>query len=97
MKKIIFTIAILTSITFASCSSNNGTVDDDSNCKECEISEVSDDGMIIGTTTSSVYCDNGNGTWTLTKDGESETFEFEEGISFEQLIIDLENTGATCE
>ncbi|WP_106143814.1 hypothetical protein [Flagellimonas meridianipacifica] len=79
MKKIIFAFALLASIGFTGCSSDDDS--SSSNCTTCSIT-------LLDITTSTEYCDNGDGTVTATTEGESETVDLE-GISFDAFIAQL--------
>lgn len=69
MKKIIFAFALLLSIGFAGCSSDS---DGDGDSRTCNIL-----GLVPAT-----FVNNGDGTATVTVDGESDTFDLE-GVDFE--------------
>ncbi len=70
MKKVIFSIALLTSFIFLGCSND----DNEGNSRTCNIL-----GLIPAT-----FVDNGDGTATVTVDGESDTFDLE-GVEFEMF------------
>lgn len=85
MKKFMLSMAVLAAISFTSCSSDDDAVD---NCATCGID-------LLGVVISSEYCDNGDGTMTVTVEGVSETVDLQ-GQSFDAFIQGLELSGATC-
>jgi hypothetical protein len=87
MKKLILSAAVIATITFSACSSNDDD-DDESNCKTCEQS--------VGNTSVEIeYCDNGNGTYSSTTNGQTRSLDLK-GASFSQFISAAEDGGATC-
>lgn len=91
MKKIILSFAVIATLGFTSCSSDDDNSDDGSisECLTCDLD-------ILGTVISSEYCDNGDGTMTVTTDGQEQTVDLE-GESFDSVISALEQAGAACE
>ncbi|WP_298996208.1 hypothetical protein ACOKFD_12135 [Flagellimonas sp. S174] len=69
MKKIIFALAIIASIGFTGCS---GDDDGDGNTRNCSIL-----GLVPAT-----FVDNGDGTATITVEGESDVVDLD-GVPFE--------------
>jgi len=57
-------------------------------CRTCGID-------LLGTVINSEYCDNGDGTITVTTEGQSQTTDLN-GATFAQFIAGLEQAGATC-
>ena len=86
MKKIILSIAMFSTIYFTSCSNDDNVASQQ--CRTCEL-----DALIAVIT--SEYCDNGDGTMTVTTQGESEIVDLE-GQTFDATISALEQIGATC-
>lgn len=89
MKKLMSIVLLGTTLIFAACGS-----DDDSSdpvVTDCEICDLD----ILGTIVSGEYCDNGDGTITVTIDGEEET-ESLDGVTFDEFIAAFEQLGATC-
>ncbi|NRR91424.1 hypothetical protein HSX10_07595 [Winogradskyella undariae] len=91
MKKIILSFAVIAAIGFTSCSSDDDSSDggSDSACQTCDLE-------IFGFATSTEYCDNGDGTYTYTTEGQSVTEDLPEGTSFDDIISAYEAAGATC-
>lgn len=83
-------VAVVAAISFSACSSDddNGGGDDD----ECRTCSIEAGGFEI----SSEYCDNGDGTMTVTTEGVEQTVDLEE-TSFSNFISALETGGATCD
>jgi hypothetical protein len=86
MKKIILSIAILASVSFVSCSSNDET---QNTCETCDV------GALLGVSAVTEFCDNGDGTITSTVFGEATT-ESLDGLTFEAFIANLKLLGVTC-
>ena len=89
MKKFILSFAVIAAIGFTSCSSdddNGGS--DDGGCQTCDID-------LLGTTVSSEYCDNGDGTMDVTTEGTTETVDLQ-GQDYDAFISALESSGFTC-
>jgi len=87
MKKVLFIIAMLISIAFISCSS-----DDDEIQKACETCDV---GVLVSIPAVTEFCDNGDGTITSTVFGESTT-ESLDGLTFDAFVANLKLLGITC-
>ena len=78
-------------LVFLSCSK-----DDDNNVQqECQICSIEFDEE-LGEGATIEFCDNGDGTVTITVDGEEET-ESLDGASFNEFILALELFGADCQ
>jgi hypothetical protein len=86
MKKIILSIAILASVSFVSCSSDDET---QNVCETCDV------GALVGIPAVTEFCDNGDGTITSTVFGESTT-ESLDGLTFEAYVANLKLLGITC-
>jgi len=88
MKKLISSALLIGVLAFNSCSSSDDSKDESSSdCRTCDLE-------FAGQSITSEYCDNGDGTITVTTLGESET-ESLEGISFAQYM-ELVGTLSTC-
>ena len=87
MKRIKIAILAIGVLGFAACSSddNDEVVE---NCETCSLS-ILDEEVI------SEYCDNGDGTVTITTAGVEQTEDLE-GATFDQFIAAFELLGATC-
>lgn len=83
MKKLLFSAAIMGLLFTASCNK-----DDDGGGKNCETCKIS----MSGSTISTEYCDNGNGTMQMTVNGQTETVDLE-GMSFDEYIKALRASG----
>lgn len=83
MKKLVLSAAILGLIFTTSCSK-----DDDGGGKVCETCNMS----LMGTSITTEYCDNGDGTMDVTVNGETETVNLE-GVSFNDYIDTMRQTG----
>ena len=89
MKKIILSIAMIATIAFTGCSDNDET---DKKCLSCEFS-----GLGVETPIKTQYCDNGDGTMTITVKGiQTVTDDIPEGSSFEEIIEAAKKQGTTC-
>ena len=78
-------------LVFLACSN-----DDDNNVQqECQICSIEFDEE-LGEGATIEFCDNGDGTVTITVDGEEET-ESLDGASFNEFILALELFGADCQ
>lgn len=84
MKKIILSLAVIAAISFTACS------DDDDPQRTCQTCDLDFFGAVI----SSQYCDNGDGTMTVTIEGQEEVVSLE-GQSFSEFIAAFEEVG-TC-
>ena len=87
MKKVLFSALILGLVFTTSCNKD----DDGGKKKDCETCELD----LMGTSLVSKFCDNGDGTMSVTVDGQTETTDLE-GLTFEQFISSYEQSGATC-
>ncbi|WBX77098.1 hypothetical protein PG911_02225 [Tenacibaculum ovolyticum] len=91
MKKIILSIAMLATVAFISCSDDKQV--EESPCKSCEMS-------VLNIKTTTEYCDNGNGTYTIKVSlggvSNSETLDFAEGQTIDSITAAQESAGATC-
>ena len=87
MKRIKIAILAIGVLGFAACSSddNDEVVE---NCETCSLT-ILDEEVI------SEYCDNGDGTVTITTAGVEQTEDLE-GATFDQFIAAFELLGATC-
>lgn len=74
---------------FTSCSKDDDAAGDKSACQTCSMS-------LMGQEISSKYCDNGDGTYTQTTDGQEATGELPEGMSFNEFIKTMEKSGMSC-
>ncbi|SNY94957.1 hypothetical protein [Flagellimonas pacifica] len=84
MKKIILsTISI--ALFFVGCSK------DDDKGEKCSTCTVSASGISL----TSKYCDNGDGTMTVTTGEETNTVSME-GLTFNQFIAALKESGVSC-
>ena len=80
MKKLFLFLALGSSIVFTSC--NKDDDDKASSCSTCDLD-------VLGTVTSSKYCDNGDGTISVTTQGTTQTVELD-GVSFDTFISQLD-------
>ncbi|MDO6675385.1 hypothetical protein Q4517_07455 [Tenacibaculum sp. 1_MG-2023] len=88
MKKIILSIAMLTSVVLVSCSDND---ENNTTCRKCVFERFDQ-------TLNTEYCDNGDGTITMTVEGgQTVTDEIPEGSSFEEVMKAVEANGSTCD
>jgi hypothetical protein len=87
MKRIKIAILAIGVLGFAACSSddNDEVVE---NCETCSLS-------ILDQEVVSEYCDNGDGTVTVTTAGVEQTEDLD-GATFDQFIAAFELLGATC-
>jgi hypothetical protein len=89
MKKLMSIVLLGTILVFTACSSDDDSSNSEVNdCETCDLD-------ILGTIVSGEYCDNGDGTITVTIDGQEET-ESLDGLTFDQFISAFEQLGATC-
>ncbi|MEP0131847.1 MAG: hypothetical protein ABJJ25_10855 [Eudoraea sp.] len=86
MKRIKIAILAIGVLGFTACSSDDDEVVE--NCETCSLT-ILDEEVI------SEYCDNGDGTVTITTAGVEQTEELE-GATFDQFIAAFELLGATC-
>ncbi len=84
MKKLVFSVMAIASLAFVGCS-NDDDDDDNSSCATCSID-------FLGTPITSEYCDNGDGTITVTTQGVSQTEDLD-GVTFAQFISAFEVSG----
>ena len=87
MKNLLTIALFATALVFTACSSDDDSTSSSNECKTCEID-------LLGTLTSTEYCDNGDGTMTVTIDGQEQTQDLD-GVSFNEFISVLELI-ATC-
>lgn len=78
-------MALAGTVAFTSCSKDD---DDKNSCATCEL-------KVLDSSVTSKYCDNGDGTMTVTTDGQENTVELD-GVSFDTFISQFKRTGATC-
>lgn len=83
MKKLLFG-ALVMGLAFTSCKKDDDG--DSRNCKTCEMA---------GTGGALEYCDNGDGTVTISSNGQSQTTNLE-GITFNDYIAALQQIGFSC-
>lgn len=84
MKKVLFSALVLGLMFTTSCKSDDDNNDAAPACQTCEIIGIS-----------SEYCDNGDGTMTVTTAGQDQSVDLN-GSSFADFIAALEAGGATC-
>jgi len=87
MKNLLTIALFATALVFTACSSDDDSTSSSNECKTCEID-------LLGTLTSTEYCDNGDGTMTVTIDGQEQTVDLE-GATFDDFIAAVELI-ATC-
>ncbi|MEZ4779649.1 MAG: hypothetical protein R2786_09740 [Flavobacteriaceae bacterium] len=80
-------IALLVLTVVFSCKKK----DDDGGGQACQTCTFD----ILGEDFTSEYCDNGDGTVTVTTEGQSQTTSME-GLTFTEFIAAFEQAGATC-
>ena len=87
MKRIKIAILAIGVLGFTACGSddNGDSID---NCETCTLS-ILDENVV------SEYCDNGDGTITVTTAGVEQTEDLD-GATFDQFIAAFELLGATC-
>ncbi|TXK72619.1 hypothetical protein [Mesonia sp. HuA40] len=88
MKKIIFMALTAGVFAFTSCSSD----DDGGSSNDCQTCSLDFGDMSI----SSEFCDNGDGTITQIDEDGDETIVDLEGMSFQEYITAMEQTGMNC-
>lgn len=91
MKKLNLSLLLVVAMIFIGCSNDdNGDNGEDqqSTCSTCTLD-------LLGTPITSEYCDNGDGTVTVTTEGVEQTADLD-GLTFEQFVSAFEQTGATC-
>ncbi len=81
MRKIIMGLALVVNFAFIGCSND----DDEQNCATCSID-------FLGTAITTEACDNGDGTVSVTVEGQTETLSAEDldGVSPEEYVRALE-------
>ena len=87
MKKSVLFLALAATVAFTSCSSDDDG-DSNSSCNTCTIE-------LEGISSTTEYCDNGDGTMTATTDGVEQNVPLN-GISFASFISIIEASGGTC-
>ncbi|MDT0294708.1 hypothetical protein ACFQ3R_03900 [Mesonia ostreae] len=90
MKKLTLIIAMAGVFTFTSCSSDDDGDATSSQCRTCT-------GDAESTNSISEYCDNGDGTYTKTENGETVTGEIPEGLNFNEFIASEVGIWADCQ
>ncbi len=88
LKKSIISAFILGVFLLLSCSKDDDDKKAVDDCQTCNFE-------FLGEILISEFCDNGNGTFTITTDGESETQDLEDA-TFQEIIAAYEQFGATC-
>jgi hypothetical protein len=87
MKKVLFSALILGLVFTTSCNKD----DDGGSKKDCKTCDLT----AQGTTVTSKFCDNEDGTIEVTTGGQTQTQDLN-GVTFEQFIAAYEQLGATC-
>ncbi|MGB3607806.1 hypothetical protein [Psychroserpens sp.] len=92
MKKFMLSMVAIAALSFSvsSCSSDDDGGGSDSDCETCSFD-------LLGTLVESEYCDNGDGTITVTTEGQSQTEDLPTGTSFDEFIAQLETLGFDCD
>lgn len=75
-------------LVFTSCGNDDDSSTPVTDCQICNLD-------LLGTIVSPEYCDNGDGTITITLDGQEQT-ESLDGVTFSEFITALESFGYTC-
>ncbi|PTM11690.1 MAG: hypothetical protein DA407_01105 [Bacteroidetes bacterium] len=88
MKKFILGILTVGVLITTAC---GGSDDDNNSSNQCQTCNQDFGGENI----TSEICDNGDGTFTITFNGEEETEDLN-GATFEEIIAAYEELGATC-
>lgn len=86
MKKLLFSALVL-ALAVTSCKKDDDG-GDDRNCQTCDLTAQ-------GTTVTSRFCDNGDGTMEVTTGGQTQTQSLS-GQTFAEFILTYEQLGATC-
>ncbi len=89
MKKFMLVLAVVSAISITACSSDDD--DNSESANDCETCNLE----FLGESVTSEFCDNGDGTMTVTSSGVSETEDLD-GATFEQFIAAYKLLGATC-
>lgn len=85
MKKLLF-IALVLALVVSSCKKDDDG--DDRTCNTCQLE-------ILGTATITEICDNGDGTISVTQDGQTQTTDLN-GVTYAQYIAAFEQAGGSC-
>lgn len=88
MKKVTLSAFVIGILLFNSCSSDDDAKTSENDCSTCNLE-------FLGESITSEFCDNGDGTMTITTSGVSEIEDLD-GATFEQFITSYELLGATC-
>jgi hypothetical protein len=91
MKKFMFVLAVISAINITACSSDDDGGSETQGNSDCETCNLE----LLGESLTTEFCDNGDGTITVTVFGESEIEDLE-GVSFDEFISAYELLGATC-
>ncbi|MFK7832182.1 MAG: hypothetical protein AB8B52_02795 [Winogradskyella sp.] len=90
MKKLILSFAVIATLGFTSCSDDDDNNDNGSDpCQTCNID-------LLGTSLSTEYCDNGDGTYTITVFGEEQVVDLGDDETFADVIAAVEAAGSAC-
>ena len=91
MKKFMLMLAVVSAISITACSSDDdggaGT-QGNSDYETCNLE-------LLGESLTSEFCDNGDGTITVTSSGVTQIEDLD-GVTFEQFISGFELLGGTC-
>jgi hypothetical protein len=87
MNKLLTIVLIGATLVFTACGSDDDSTTPVNDCTTCDID-------VLGTLTAIEYCDNGNGTMTVTVDGQEDIVDLD-GASFDDFIEAVELI-ATC-
>ncbi|NQX86121.1 MAG: hypothetical protein HRT67_09500 [Flavobacteriaceae bacterium] len=87
MKKLILPVLAFGIFAFTSCNSDDDSNDSENDCVTCDISSISTE-----------YCDNGDGTATITAAGASQTITLPDGQSLSDYLdaLDSSSDDVTC-
>ncbi|WP_345275347.1 hypothetical protein [Litoribaculum gwangyangense] len=89
MKKLTFSAFVFAVLCFTGCGSDDDNKNVIEACQTCNLE-------ILGETIISEFCDNGDGTITITAFGQEEIEELDEGVTFAEFIAAYEEFGAIC-